>query len=164
MPRRSPIELSKLDIQNVVADIETIRQDNPQRYEFEQLSWICHFDQEAGEVAGVLDVPEDPWWARGHVPAQPLMPGVLMLESAAQLCSWAVHQIYKAEKEERIFGFGGIDKVKFRSTIFPPSKMVIVGKAVDVRTRRAIFDTAGYDETLSRAIFQAQITGMWVGL
>ena len=62
-----------------ILDIEQIRAHNPQRYEFEQLSHICHVDLEAGEIVGVLDVPEDPWWARGHVPQRPLMPGVLML-------------------------------------------------------------------------------------
>ena len=161
MPPRTLIPLDAIDPELVVADIETIRQSNPQRYEFEQLSHICHVDLEAGEVVGVLDIPEDPWWGAGHVPARPLMPGVLMLESAAQLCSWCVHQIYDASQHPgKIFGFGGIDGVKFRGTIFPPDRMIILGRKVEVRPRRAVFDTQGYVD--GRMAFQAQITGMWV--
>ena len=107
MPRSALFDVASLDLDHVVADIEAIREHNPQRYEFEQLSWICHMDVEAGDVAGVLEIPEDVWWGRGHCPGRPLMPGVLMLECAAQLCSWFVHQVYdSSQKAGRIFGFG----------------------------------------------------------
>ena len=163
MPPRALFDLSKVDPDQVVADIETIRQSNPQRHEFEQLSHIAHVDKEVGEVVGVLDIPEDVWWGRGHVPDRPLMPGVLMLESAAQVCSWFVHQVYDAEKYPgRIFGFGGIDGVKYRSAIFPPDRLIIVGKAKSIRPRRAIFETQGYHGDLERMVFQAQITGLWI--
>ena len=163
MPPRSLIDLSKVDPDAVVADIEAIRASNPQRYEFEQLSHICYLDKEAEELVGVLDVPADVWWGRGHVPDRPLMPGVLMLESAAQVCSWFVHQVYDASKYPgRIFGFGGIDNVKYRSAIFPPDRLVIVGKAQSIRPRRAIFETQGYHGDLERMVFQATITGLWI--
>lgn len=162
MPAPALIDLATIDPDKVVADIETIRESNPQRYEFEQLTAICHFDADEGTVAGILDVPEDPWWGRGHVPGRPLMPGVLMLESAAQLCSWCVHQVYTAEQkgEGRIFGFGGIDGVKFRSVLFPPARMIILGRKAEIRPRRAVFDTQGYVD--GKQVFQARITGMWV--
>ena len=163
MPPRSLFDISELDPDLVVADIENIRLSNPQRYEFEQLSHICHANLEAQEVVGVLDVPADPWWGKGHVPDRPLMPGVLMLEAAAQVCSWFVHQVYDdAKYSGRIFGFGGIDNVKFRSVIFPPDRLVILGKCLDYRPRRAIFQTQAYHADLKRMVFQADITGLWV--
>ena len=58
MPPKALIDLSRIDPNKVVADIEAIRKHNPQRYEFEQLSHICHFDTEAEELAGVLDVDD----------------------------------------------------------------------------------------------------------
>lgn len=163
MPPRPLFDLAKVDPNKVVVDIEHIREHNPQREEFEQLSYICHADEETWEAAGVLEVPEDPWWARGHVPGRPLMPGVLMLECAAQLASWCVHQVYDSSKYEgRIFGFGGIDKVKFRWVVFPPARLVVLGKPVDVRERRAIFDTQGWLNDFERMVFEARITGLWV--
>ena len=163
MPPRSLFDLSNVDPDHVVADIEQIRAHNPQRLEFEQLSHICHLKLEEGEIVGVLDIPEDPWWGKGHVPQRPLMPGVLMLESAAQLCSWYVHQVYDASRYGgRIFGFGGIDDVKFRSVVFPPDRLIIVGKRAEIRPRRAVFDTQGFHADMDRMIFQARITGLWV--
>ena len=161
MPPRALIDLTTIDPSRVVADIEEIRLANPQRYEMEQLSHICYADVEAGEVAGVLNVANDPWWARGHIPGRPLMPGVIMLESAAQLCSYFVRKVYDpAEFAERFFGFGGIDDVKFRGTIFPGQQLILLGKKNEIRARRAVFDTQGWvDGTMA---FQAKITGMWV--
>ena len=104
---------------------------------------------------------EEPFWARGHIPGRPLMPGVIMIEAAAQLCSWAVRQVYdSAEYGDRFFGFGGIDNVKFRGTVFPGQTLLLLGKRTEVRPRRAVFTTQGWVD--GRMAFQADITGMWV--
>ena len=161
MPTPPLVDLGKIDPSKTVADIEAIRQANPQRFEMEQLSRICYLDIEAGEVAGVLDVDEAPFWARGHLPERPLMPGVVMLEAAAQLCSFFVRRVYDPkEYGERFFGFGGIDGVKFRGTVFPGQSLLVVGKRLEIRSRRAVFDTQGYVE--GSMVFEAKITGMWV--
>ena len=161
MPPRALIPLESIDVDHAIADIEAIRKINPQRYEMEQLSRIVHYDPEAGAVAGVLDVSEEPFWARGHIPGRPLMPGVIMIEAAAQLCSWAVRQVYDPETYgDRFFGFGGIDNVKFRGVVLPGQRMILLGKAHDVRPRRAIFLTQGWVD--GRMVFQAEISGMWV--
>ena len=161
MPPKSLIPLELIDLDEVVAGIEDIRNANPQRFEMEQLSRICHFDPDAGAVAGVLDVPQEPFWARGHIPGRPLMPGVLLIEAAAQMCSWAVRQVYDPEAYKgRFFGFGGVDDVKFRATVLPGQQLLIVGGNGDVRPRRAVFDTQGWVD--GKMAFQARITGMWV--
>jgi len=161
MPVTPLFPFDRVDPDAVAADLEDVRKANPQRFEMEQLSRICYVDVEAGEVAGVLEIPEEPWWARGHVPGRPLMPGVLMLETAAQVCSWFVRRVYPAaEYGDRFFGFGGIDEVKFRGAVFPPSRLVVLGKRVEIRSRRAVFDTQGYVD--GSPVFEARITGMWV--
>ena len=161
MPPRSLIPFENLDLDRTLADLDEIRKANPQRFEMEQLSRIVWFDAEEKAVAGVLDVAEEPFWARGHIPGRPLMPGVIMIEAAAQLCSWAVRQVYDpAEYADRFFGFGGIDNVKFRGTVFPGQQMIILGVKGEVRPRRAVFHTQGWVE--GRMVFQAEITGMWV--
>lgn len=122
MPSESLFDLALVDPSRTVDSIEKIREANPQRFEMEQLSRICYVDDAAGEVAGVLDLEAEPFWARGHIPGRPLMPGVLMIEAAAQLCSYYVRRIYDAaEYGGRFFGFGGIDDVKFRERSFPGS-------------------------------------------
>lgn len=155
------LDTSRFAMTDVVADLEAIRRVNPQRFELEMLSHICHLDLEAGEAAGVLEVEAEPWWARGHVPGRPIMPGVLMLEAAAQLCSFCAWQVYDAARYEgRFFGFGGIDAVKFRWVVLPGQTLLVLGKKIEVRTRRAVFDTQGIVD--GRVCFEARITGMWV--
>src|SRR5216110_356522 len=110
MPSPALVDLARIDPSHTVATLEEIRRANPQRFEMEQLSRIVYVDDHAGEIAGVVDVPEEPFWARGHVPGRPLMPGVIMLEAAAQLCSYFVRRVYDpVEYGARFFGFGGID-------------------------------------------------------
>jgi len=161
MPTDALFDRSKVDPQHVVADLEAIRKVNPQRYELEQLTRIVHEADKGAEAAGVLEIPTEVWWARGHVPGRPLMPGVLMIEAAAQLCSFAVRCAYDpAEFGTRFFGFGGLDNVKFRGTVVPGDTLVILGKRTELRPRRAIYQTQGW--VADRLVFEAEITGMWV--
>jgi 3-hydroxyacyl-[acyl-carrier-protein] dehydratase len=161
MPTDPLFELARVDPTKTVGTIEDLRAANPQRFEMEQLSRIVYVDDAAGDVAGVLDLPDEPFWARGHIPGRPLMPGVLMVEAAAQLCSYFVRRVYDAaEYGGRFFGFGGIDGVKFRGTVFPGQTLLILGKKLEIRPRRAVFATQGYVE--GKLVFEATITGMWV--
>jgi 3-hydroxyacyl-[acyl-carrier-protein] dehydratase len=161
MPTPPLFDLANVDPSRTVADIDEIRDANPQRFEMEQLSRIVYVDDAAGEVAGVLEVPDEPFWARGHIPGRPLMPGVVMLESAAQLCSYFVRRVYDAkEYGHRFFGFGGIDAVKFRGVVLPRQTLLVLGKRVEIRSRRAVFDTQGFVD--GSMAFEARITGMWV--
>lgn len=161
MPTEPLFDRARLDLAKTVAGLDEIRKVNPQRHEMEQLTRIVHAADAGAEVAGVLELPADPWWARGHVPGRPLMPGVLMVEAAAQLCSFAVRYAYDpAEFGTRFFGFGGIDDVKFRGTVVPGDTLVILGKRTELRPRRAIYQTQGW--VGDRMVFEAVITGMWV--
>src|SRR6516165_4103658 len=88
MPPELHLDLGRLDLHKVVADQEAIRRVNPQRFEMEHLSAIVHIDREQHVIAGYKDVGADEFWVRGHMPDYPLLPGVLMCEAAAQLCSY----------------------------------------------------------------------------
>ncbi|HVG93848.1 MAG TPA: 3-hydroxyacyl-ACP dehydratase FabZ family protein [Planctomycetota bacterium] len=161
MPTVPLFDVTGIDTARTVAPIEEIRKSNPQRFEMEQLTRIVHANDPAGEVAGVLEIDEDPWWARGHIPGRPLMPGVLMLEALAQLCSYAVRRVYDVKEfQDRFFGFGGIDEVKFRGAILPGQTLLLLGKSVEIRSRRAVYDTQGWVD--GRLCVEARITGMWV--
>ena len=162
MPPPVLFPLERFDPDHVYASLEKIREKNPHRFEMELLTRICHFDLEARELAAVYDVPRDPFWARGHIPDRPIMPGVLLIEAAAQMCSYAVHRAWELEgiHREGFFGFGGIDGVKFRGIVFPGDRLLILGRASDIRPRRAVFSTQGWvDGTM---VFEAAITGMWI--
>jgi len=149
------VDLAKVDLGGVLMSIAEIRRYNPHRYEMEQLSGVIHLDAEAGEIVAFKDVRPDEFWVRGHVPGRPLLPGVLMIEAAAQMSSLYYKRV---TGDARFLGFGGVDGVKFRGQVAPGDRLLLLGKAVEIRGRRAVFDTQGV--VGDRLVFEARITGM----
>src|SRR5204862_303897 len=86
---------------------------------------------------GYKDVGTDEFWVRGHMPDYPLLPGVLICEAAAQLCSYYIVTTCLCEGE--LIGFGGLENVRFRSRVRPGARLLLVGKAVHIK-RRDTFD------------------------
>lgn len=125
------IDVSQLDFDRVVADIEGIRRYNPQRFEMEQLTAIVYEDVEGKLGVGYKDVRADEFWARGHMPGMPIMPGVMLCECAAQLCSY-LSQKYDLLGADML-GFGGMDEVRFRDPVYPGDRLVMVAQLVKVR-------------------------------
>ena len=82
----------------------------------------------AASASGYKDVTSDEFWVRGHMPGMPLMPGVIMCEAAAQLCSYHVHR-HKLMGPEAMLGFGGLDEVRFRGTVVPGDRLVIAARS-----------------------------------
>jgi 3-hydroxyacyl-[acyl-carrier-protein] dehydratase len=134
--RETIIDVSTVDLDNVVADIEQIRAVNPQRHEMEQLTAIVYCDLENYICVGYKDVTENDFWVRGHMPSMPLMPGVVMLEAAAQLCS------YFTQKFDLLgagmLGFGGLENVRFRDPVVPGDRLVLACRLTRVRRHRMI--------------------------
>jgi 3-hydroxyacyl-[acyl-carrier-protein] dehydratase len=125
------LDPSAIDFGHVVADVEEIRRYNPQRFEMEQLTAIVYDDVERGLVVGYKDVTPDEFWIRGHMPGMPLMPGVIICEAAAQLCAYFVqrHRLM----EGKMIGFGGLDQVRFRGTVVPGDRLLIVSQKLQLR-------------------------------
>jgi len=155
MPPEPVVDLSGIDLDRILINKEDIRKVNPQRYEMEQLDGIVYVDTAEGKVVGFKDVREDEFWTRGHIPGRPLLPGVLMIEAAAQLASYFTHTVLGID---RFIGFGGVDDVKFRGTVVPPCRFVLAGKALEVKRRRSICYVQGFVE--NKMVFEAKITGM----
>ena len=155
MPPPLLIDLDEIDLKQVLYDAEAIEQVNPQRYEMRQLDGINYIDFEAGLAVGYKDVTEKEFWVRGHVPGRPLMPGVIMLEAAAQLASFYT---IKTGNDAHFVGLGGIEEVKFRSTVLPGMRLHLLGKFIERRSRR--FKCAAQGVVDGQMVFEALIIGM----
>lgn len=152
------LDPKKFDLANVVYDREQIYSLLPQRHEFMQLDAVLHLDYEKGESVAIREVRGDEWWCRAHIPEQPILPGVLMLEAAAQLAAFM--EKYSQPDFDGFVGFGGVDDCKFRQTVRPGSRLWFLCRRVDARRRRIICYVQGVvDETL---VFEANVTGLIV--
>ena len=155
MPPPLLVDLASLDLSTVLLDREQIQHHLPQRYEMAQLDGLLYVDEATGLLIGYKDIREDEWWTRGHLPGRPLMPGVLMIEAAAQLAAFYHSYVLK---DPRLIGFGGADKVKFREQVVPPARLLLIGKPLEVRPRRFRCYVQGVND--GRLAFEAEIAGM----
>ncbi|HTV47348.1 MAG TPA: 3-hydroxyacyl-ACP dehydratase FabZ family protein [Phycisphaerae bacterium] len=148
-------DLSKLDLDKITVPIEEIRKINPHRFEMEQLSGIIHTDLDTMTVVGLKNVTMDEFWVRGHIPGRPLMPGVIMLEAAAQLCSYMSRVLMP---EMTFLGFVKVDSTRFRGIVEPPNTLIIIAKMLEMNRRRVIANCQGICK--DSLVFEACITGM----
>ena len=65
------------------------------------------------------------------MPGMPLMPGVVMCEAAAQMCSYHCAAAQFAGRE--MIGFGGMDEVRFRGTVVPGDRLVVAAQKLQLR-------------------------------
>ncbi len=153
-----PVILDPLGLQEAkpIVGSDEIRRLNPQRHEFALLDGILVEDLDTPVFAGFHTVMENAWWARGHIPDRPLFPGVLMIEVAAQLVSYATHRL--RSDESRFFGFAAVDGVKFRRAVAPPGRFVVVAHSISVKPRRTKSQVQGFMGDVM--VFEAAITGM----
>jgi 3-hydroxyacyl-[acyl-carrier-protein] dehydratase len=156
MPPPLIVDPTSLDLSRVVADREAIRRVNPQRHELEQLTAIVLLDREQGIVAGYKDVGLDEFWVRGHMPDYPLLPGVLICEAAAQLCSYYI--VRAGLLESGFLGFGGMEHVRFRSPVRPGDRLLLIGKSVRIHRRQTVFNVQGFVGTTM--VFHGDVLGM----
>jgi 3-hydroxyacyl-[acyl-carrier-protein] dehydratase len=156
MPPGVHLDPTQLDFGRVVADREAIRRVNPQRFEMEQLTAVVHVDPSQHLVAGYKDVAADEFWVRGHMPDYPLLPGVLMCEAAAQLCSYYI--VTNGLQQGDFIGFGGLENVRFRGVVRPGDRLVLVAKGIRMHRRQTIFNVQGFVNGVM--VFHADIIGV----
>ena len=150
------VDPAELDLTRIVADIDEIRRWIPQRDAMEQLTAIVLDDLERHICVGYRDLTENEFWVSGHMPGFPLMPGVLMCEAAAQLCSYFCYVIRLIE--DGFIGFGGMEDVRFRGQVRSGDRLLIVAQAQRVHRRQTIFETQGFVET--NMVFHGRIIGV----
>ena len=71
---------------------------------------------------------------QGHFPERPLMPGVLIVESMAQVGGIIVTQMPDLPKG--LFVFAGINNVKFRRPVVPGDQLVITCELLSIKRKR----------------------------
>ena len=101
-------------------DKEEIKNIIPQREPFLMIDEVEEYVP--GEMAiGYKNVSADEWYFKGHFPGNPIMPGVLITESLAQMGAVAI--LSEEENKGKNALFAGIDKMRFKQMVVPGDRL-----------------------------------------
>lgn len=75
------------------------------------------------KIKGIKYVSGDEYYFKGHFPSNPIMPGVLIIETIAQV--GAVSLLMMPENKGKLVLFAGIDKARFKKIVKPGDKLEI---------------------------------------
>ena len=157
MPAPTPfLDPATLDLTRAIADPEAIRRVNPHRGHMEHLSAVVYMDTNEHVIAGYKDVRPDEFWAAGHFPNFPLLPGVIQCEAAAQLLSY--YAVVNRVSPGSLLGLGALDDARFRGPVRPGDRLVILGKGVRINRRQTIFDAQGFVN--NSLVFECRVMGL----
>lgn len=73
-------------------------------------------------------VREDEYYFKGHFPGNPIMPGVLIVESLAQTGAVAILSMEENKGKNALFG--GIDKLRFKKQVVPGDTLKLEVKII----------------------------------
>ena len=90
-------------------------------------------------ATAIVNVKKDSFFVQGHFPGQPVMPGVLSLESMAQATAFLMlHELDDPLKKNMFIS--GVDKVRYRRLITPGDTLNINIKLVSKKLTLYRFD------------------------
>ncbi len=96
----------------------------------EVLKWLPHRDpfllidratdfHDKQSLIGHYELSEDASWFQGHFPGNPVMPGVLLIESMAQTGALLAAKSWRIYPENSTIVFSTVSKAKFRFLVKP---------------------------------------------
>lgn len=125
------VDFAEFDENKILYDLEAIQKINPHRFELSLIDGILFEDFEGGRCVGFRDVKPDEFWVRGHFPNFALMPGVLICETAAQLCAYFATRTKLLDTD--IIALGGLDEVRFRAPVRPGDRLITMLQREKIR-------------------------------
>lgn len=112
--------LNNIDIQKIL----------PHRYPFLLVDKVTELE-EGKKAVGIKNVTVNEPFFQGHFPGNPIMPGVLIVESLAQV--GAVMLLSIPENKGKLGVFTGINSMKFRRQVVPGDTLLLEAELITYR-------------------------------
>ena len=82
-------------------------------------------------ATAVVNVKQNSFFLQGHFPDNPVMPGVLIVESFGQAAAaLTAHGLDKSTYENKLVFLMGVEKARFRNPVIPDCKLILKIEAV----------------------------------
>ena len=111
-------------------------------------------------ATAIMNVKKDGFYVQGHFPDQPVMPGVLIVESFGQAAAaLTADGLDKATYENKLVFLMGVEKARFRNPVIPDCKLIL--KIEAIRSHGRVWKYKGEafvdDKKMADAIWSATI-------
>ena len=82
-------------------------------------------------ATAVVNVKKDSFFVQGHFPENPVMPGVLIVESFGQAAAaLTASGLDKSTYENKLVFLMGVEKARFRNPVIPDCKLILKIEAI----------------------------------
>ena len=106
------------------ADIMAVMQMIPHRYPFLMIDRVVDIELDHSAV-GIKNVSINEPHFQGHFPRQPVMPGVLIVESMAQTAAVLVVETLEGAAAGKLVYFMTVDSARFRKPVVPGDQLQV---------------------------------------
>ena len=114
------LKLSKEDIINLL----------PHREPMLLIDELSEIDKLSSATA-LVKVRKDSFFVQGHFPQNPVMPGVLIVESFGQAAAaLTAHGLDKSTYENKLVFLMGVEKARFRNPVIPDCDLILKIEAI----------------------------------
>ena len=111
-------------------------------------------------ATAVVNVKKDSFFVQGHFPDNPVMPGVLIVESFGQAAAaLTANGLDKSTYENKLVFLMGVEKARFRNPVIPDCELIL--KIEAIRSHGKVWKYKGEafvnDKKMADAIWSATI-------
>ncbi len=141
---------------NNIIDINQILKLIPHRYPFLLVDRIT--DLEVGKsIIGIKNITINEPQFTGHFPDRPVMPGVLIIESMAQISAILVAKSMDSTEDKEVF-FMSVENAKFRKIVEPGDQLIL--KASITQNRGSVWKFMAQSLVDGKVTAEASFTAM----
>ena len=141
--------------QEVIYNTKQIQEILPHRYPFLLVDKIVEYSDNE-RIVGIKNVTFNEPFFPGHFPDQPVMPGVLILESMAQTGAILAHESDDGVEPGMRIYFAAANDVKWKRMVFPGDTLRI--EMTSLRKRKPLWTMKGVVTVDGQMVAMATVT------
>jgi len=144
-----------VDVETV--DVMRIMEMIPHRYPFLMIDRVVNLVRD-NCATGIKNVSINEAFFQGHFPRQPVMPGVLIIESMAQTAAVLVVETLEGAAAGKLVYFMTVDSARFRRPVMPGDQLRI--EVEKIRNRGNVWKFSGKAKVGGTLMAEAQFSAM----